>query len=278
MRIGSFALILLLWLAVGPVAAPAYAQGEDSRSRRALLDSLSRPQTSALGEWMVFDASEIDAGEFAEDGGERRFAFSWTNAGGEDVRIVSIMTTCACAVPEYSVDYVAPGERASFDVVYHPKGHPGRFSRRIMVYASARSCEGNAPEKPAAVLELNGRVTPAAAPLWNYPVEMGDLRLKRDSVAFERGQSSSELVVCYNSGEEPLKLGADTRLLPKAFSFSCTPAVLQPGQEGEIVISYDPAKEKDGRRQVSKLSVVLRGGSIDALPQRERSLKIFIGN
>ena len=82
---------------------------------------------------------------------------------------------------------------------------------------------------------------------WNhdgeYPCAMGDLRLRRDSLALSSGETAS--VRCFNAGKKPLKITAGTRFIPFPVSVSLSPSVLQPGQEGKILITC-PSVGKPG--------------------------------
>ena len=70
---------------------------------------------------------------------------------------------------------------------------------------------------------------------------MGHLRLTRKQVSFSRaGKTTIERIACANSGDHPLKLNA--LLLPSCLKFYTEPAVLAPGQEGDLVITLDKAK------------------------------------
>jgi hypothetical protein len=137
---------------------------------------------------------------------------------------------------------VKPGERAEITVRYNPKGHPGRFERRIFVYASGEN-------DPAAVLKLTVNVENGKDLSGVWPVQMGPIRLRRSSVEFVRGRKAVEKLRFINLSGKPLKLQCEETFLPECLGFAAD--MVEDGQEGEIVISYDPSKP--GAREQMKV-------------------------
>lgn len=240
---------------------------QEIRDRERIIDSLYNPRISEAGTVMDFVSEVIDAGEMDEDGGPQEYEFRWTNTGGTPVSVVKVTTTCGCAVPSFSRTPVMPGERSSLKVTYHPKGHPGKFDRRIFVYTDFSGA------RPAAVLSLKGNVKPAAAPVWLYRFQMGSLYLRRTEIRLDGNRKAVERIMCMNAGDTPLTIGVEEMLLPPYLSFRCEPAEIPPGGEADLVISYDP--EAAPARMLNYVPLILTG--LD-LPPGQRTVKVVFGN
>lgn len=262
-------LIFLTWfsLAADAYAAPPPEDRQEIGAREKIIDSLYNPPVSGTGSVMEFDTRVIDAGELEEEGGPKEYEFRWTNTGGAPVSVLKVTTTCGCAVPSFDRNPVPPGAESSLKVTYHPKGHPGKFDRRIFVYTDLSGTS------PAAVLSLKGNVRAASAPVWLYRFQMGSLYLRRTEIRFEGSVRAVERIMCMNAGPSPLTVGVETALLPPFLSFRCEPETIPPGGEADIVISYDP--EVVPVRMMNYVPVILTG--ID-LPPSQRTIKVVFGS
>ena len=101
---------------------------------------------------------------------------------------------------------------------------------------------------------------------------MGGLRLSRNEVVLDglmAGATRSERIVVANAGENPVTPRANTTI--DGLEFIVTPSTLNPGQEGEIVISYTPRRLPDDDIE----TVVILEGDITTRPT-ERMIRIKI--
>lgn len=250
---------ILLGLLAGILVVPAGGQ-----SRRELLDSLSNPEISAAGKAMDFAGRQIVTDTLAEEGGPYRFEYRWRNTGEVPVTILRSVTTCGCAVASFDRRPVPPGGESILEVTYYPKGHPGKFSRRIFLYTDLSGT------LPAAVLELSGYVEPSVRPTWNYPFAMGPLLLKRKEVRMSGKELQTERILCFNAGESMLEMKADTNLLPPCLSVHFEPEKIAPGAEADIVVRFDPSAVMG--RLPEYYPVVLEGLE---LPPSSRMIKVI---
>ena len=233
--------VLTIALASGGLI-PLYSQSLSQSERLAKLKNLARPATHSSGEFLSFDSLVIKTDTIKEEGAPVEYVYKWTNIGDKPLTVRMVTTGCNCAVPSYNPVPVQPGESGQIKVTYHPKGHPGDFNRKVSVYTNLSE------NLPAVVLEIKGYVQPAVLPTWNFPVAMGPLLLKRDKVTFDGNQLQTERILCLNAGDSPLTIRAMTELLPAGLTLWCEPSVLQPGQQGDIVIKFKPS---DGDAQMS---------------------------
>lgn len=215
---------------------------------REKVESVSEPRLSRDSAAFDFDSRHLDAGTMNEDDAPRTFTYRFRNAGDEAIRIKRLVSTCSCASASASRMEIPSGESAEIKVRYNPKGHPGRFERKVFVYTEDS-------QDPAAVLRLSVHVESGADLSGEWPVQMGTIRLRRSEVTFHGGDRAAEKMRFINIGEKPLQLQCEDAFLPACLSFRTEPEIVQKGETGEIVISYDPSKG-DGREV---MKVILKG-------------------
>lgn len=225
-----------------------------------VLKEVSAPRLSVDSASLDFDVRRIEAPVMNEDDAPASFVYRFRNAGKETVRILRLTTNCSCVSATCSATEVAPGDEAEISVRYSPKGHPGRFERRISVYTQDGS-------SPAAVLKLAVTVENGADPSGLWPVQMGCIRLRRSEVTFRSGGKAVETVSFVNLSGRPLALECERMMLPACLSFSTQPKVLEDGAEGSIVLEYDPSK---GQERES-MQVMLKGLGV---PPSQSSIRI----
>lgn len=212
------------------------------------LKAVSDPVLSADSAALAFGVRHIVAEPMNEDDMPKSFVFPFTNASESVIRIHRLVSTCSCASAICPVKELQPGDSSEITVRYNPKGHPGKFERKVFVYTG----EGN---DPAAVLRLSVDVASGADLSAEWPVQMGPIRLRRSEVTISKDARAVETLRFINVSTAPVSLQCETAFLPKCLSFSIEPAAVEPGKEGQIKITYDPAKP--GRKDVMK--VILKG-------------------
>ena len=215
---------------------------------REKLQEVANPALSADSSSLSFEQKHIIAEPMNEDGAPKSFVYRFTNIGKETVAIKRLVSTCSCASAVCPVKEVAPGASADISVTYNPKGHPGKFERKIFVYTQ----DGNSP---AVVLRLSVEVATGADLSQEWPVQMGSIRLRRSEVAFSAGAKGVEQLRFINLSGRPLTLQCEESFLPDCLSFRTEPSVVEDGAEGVIVISYDPSLP--GARE--SVNVILKG-------------------
>ncbi len=243
------------------------AAAQDMRAQQALLDSLANPTTVRGGEVMHFDRTRIDAGRMHENDTPRSYTFNWRNEGAKPLVVTRIVTTCGCAKADYPHQPVMAGESATVTVTYHPKGHPGRFLRRIFVYTQLSD------RLPSAILELSGTVESGGVQSADYPHAMGALRLKQREVHIDGTQRQTERIECMNSSSTTMRPSVDGNLLPDYLSVSFEPQEIAAGKRADIVVRFDPSRV--GLTLPSRVPVILEGLP---LPPSGRTLQVIFDN
>ena len=229
---------------------------------REKLQEVANPALSADSASLSFEQKHIIAEPMDEDDAPKTFVYRFTNIGKETVAIKRLVSTCSCASAVCPVKEVAPGASAEISVTYNPKGHPGKFERKIFVYTQ----DGNSP---AVVLRLSVEVATGADLSQEWPVQMGGIRLRRSEVAFSAGAKGVEQLRFINLSGIPLTLQCEDSFLPECLSFRIEQEVVEDGAEGVIVISYDPSLP--GVRD--SMNVILKGLG---LPPTKSSITVRI--
>ena len=192
---------------------------------------------------LSFDSREVTLPELSEDSQPVSVVFAMRNESSRTVYVTRVASSCSClsVVAPSGAGFLklGPGESTEIRAVYDPKGHPGKFSRRLSVYTAASE------DLPAAVLTVNADVAWSSNPEVGYPVRCGHLLLSRSSVEISRS-SETVAVRCYNASGKPMKLSCDTAFLPFPVKMNCNPKVLQPGEKGRIVLELDAGSAAAG--------------------------------
>ena len=216
-------------------------------SKEKLLE-VANPALSADSGSLSFEHKHIIAEPMNEDDAPRTFVYRFTNIGKETVTIKRLVSTCSCASAVCSVKEVAPDASAEISVIYNPKGHPGKFERKVFVYTQ----DGNAP---AAVLKLSVEVATGSDLSQEWPVQMGNIRLRRSEITFRGDAKAVGQLRFINLSGRSLALQCEESFLPGCLSFRTEPAMVEDGAEGVIVISFDPSLP--GVRE--SMNVILKG-------------------
>ncbi len=207
-----------------------------------LCAALSAP-SDAAAQVLSFDKTRIEAGEISEDS-LPVYEYACTNTGDKPVRIMRISTTCSsCLKAESSASVIAPGEKAVIRVSYFPKGHPGRFERRIFIFTGESA--------PAAVLELAVAVKMGEDLVPYYRVNMGRIRMKTAEISFRNGRSEGICLEYLDVTGTDFRPAVSREFLPPYLKVRVTsPSELaadedsrleesMKGKVGEICITFD---------------------------------------
>lgn len=208
---------------------------------REQLEAVESPRLSADSLSLSFDTRHIVASPMNEGDSPKHFRYEMKNAGTVPVTIHRVTTTCSCVTATVADRMLEPGEATVLTARYDPKGHPGRFERKIFVYTGP----GN---DPSAVLKLTVDVGYSDDKSGLYHVQMGGIRLRTSEVVFDRGVRSVQELNFINLSGSELKLECERMLLPKYITFETRPEVLKHGEEGVMVIGYEPSPDERHER------------------------------
>lgn len=201
---------------------------------REALDAVASPRLSKDSSSLDFDVRHIVAAPMKNDESPATFKVEMTNIGEDTLDILRLQTSCSCVSATAAQKKLAPGTKTVLTVRYDPKGHLGRFEHKIFVYTTP----GNAP---SAVLRLSVDVEDGSDISGTYQERMGKIALRSRNIAFIKNRKAVEVLKFVNLSGKDLKLECEDMFLPDCISFESRPKVTGPGQEGEIVITYDPS-------------------------------------
>lgn len=96
-----------------------------------VLDSL--PLTEVIWEMDAYDFGEIREGTLA------RHIFSFENTGEHPLKIVHVKPSCGCTTPNWTQEYVMPGEKGFVEVQFDSRGRLGSQRKNITVILNTES-------------------------------------------------------------------------------------------------------------------------------------------
>lgn len=253
---------MVLWWSF-MVATPASMWAQIRIVSPEALQEAAHP-TLAKGATMTFaEGSTISLGTIAEDGPEWRSSLRWSNGDGSKTTITRITTSCSCVTAEWdrrkSVD-VASG---TIEVKFNPRGHIGPVSYKVMVYTTLSA------KHPTAIVEIGGRVEPAADGGSLYPYTRGALAMRQQRVEVP-SQGGKVRVAVKNVGSVPLTVTHDKELTTRGIVAYTTPTVLREGEEGFLWVEL-----RDTTKALQQNPPVLYLDGVNT-PPRRRKIELII--
>jgi hypothetical protein len=242
---------------------PVYSSAQMKLLPKEKVESVANPKLSPLSANLKFEKTDIKAPVMNEDDSPADFIFRFKNVGDKPLKIHKIISTCTCAKAVAEDTEIQPGKESSIRLTYNPKGHPGKFNRRVFVYCDTTS-------NPAAVLSLSVEVENSSDLSGLYPVQMGKIRLRRSQANFHAEKKAEESLRFINLSGKPLKLEAEKMFLPPCLGFRTEPEVVADSQEGMIVISYNPEK---GRPAQTEIPLIIK---MQGTRPSESTIKVII--
>ena len=202
-----------------------------------IVDSLLNPRMMDGGENVLsFCETDQSIGVLLECDSPKCLIYSFRNVGNKAIKIRDVKTFCGCTSATYDKHVIEPDSAGKIVLTYSPKNKIGTIDERIYVYTI------DSEKYPVACLRLFGEVKDENQ--WRHlPLEMGNLRLKRKNVEFMMDSSfplSVERIWCGNSGSVPLEIVA--KGLPDYVTFKMEPEILQPGEEGDMIVTIENKK------------------------------------
>lgn len=166
-------------------------------------------------------ATDYDFGTMQEVAGAKTGRVQFVNLGPEPTIINNVRPSCGCTGADYTKGVIEPGDTATVEFTYNPKGRPGRFEKTVKVYT------GEANDRT--VITIRGTVIGAPQTLkTNYPIEVGPLRLSERVLTtgdirygtarhfFLQGynQSPDTIYPAWNHPSKALSMGISDRAVP----------------------------------------------------------------
>lgn len=216
--------------------------------------------TTLEGEWLIFEGGTTHTfGTISEDDALWQANLQWRTKEGRKVTITRIQTTCGCLAAKWDKRLGVEATEGTIEVKYYPKGHAGKVNQRLFVYTSLSD------EKPTAIISLVGTVTPSHDRSGDYQHSVGVLGMRQKSVTVPEGGGKVRIAVM-NCGSTPLRIAHDGRISTPNIKAHTEPEILESGQEGDLVIEYQP-------NNTDAVMLYLTGINT---PPRERKIEVTI--
>ena len=179
---------------------------------------------------IIIEPSTRNMGEVAERDVVNTY-FTLRNTQDERITVSQLRSACSCLKVVTPITAIEAGESVTLRVEFNPSGRSGAFLIPILLYTSIDE------NLPTARLTVEGSVV--ATEEWSHlPIAMGAIRLSRKSVVMD-SQTRSERIVVVNVGDGALRLSAQPTI--EGITLHTEPSQLQPGEEGDMVITYAPS-------------------------------------
>lgn len=164
--------------------------------------------------------------------------YTITNTGDKPLVLTNVTTSCACAVPEWTKEPIAPGEKGVVKASFDAKAL-GRFEKSVGIYSNA--------EPHLAYLKFTGEVVREIKDYTKaHPYEIGNIRLDRDEIAFSdahRGEKPTLTFSVVNLSDRPYE--PILMHLPPYLKMEKEPSVLLKGQKGTMKLTLDTSLLND---------------------------------
>ena len=216
------------------VAFVLFAVEAGAQERRVLsreeLDALVNPTLSevAVGA-IVAEPATRNVGEVADSERVNTY-FVLRNTTAEAIEISELRSSCSCLKITTSITRIEAGESITLRAEFNPTGRNGGFSIPILLYTPIDT------KHPTLRLTVEGSVV--ATDEWSHlPQRMGTLRMSRKSVIFTP-DTRTERIAVVNVGNSAIRLSAHPTT--EGITLRTEPELLQPNEEGDIVITYSP--------------------------------------
>ncbi|MDE6489711.1 MAG: DUF1573 domain-containing protein [Muribaculaceae bacterium] len=177
-----------------------------------------------------------DFGAFNEDLGTVSCRIPFVNTGNSPLVITAARATCGCTTPTYPKDPIAPGDTAFVTVRYNAIGRPGRFNKKVYVFANTT------PERHS--ITIRGVVIGASNTLKSrFPVDAGPMKLRSATVPFGqlyRGKCKTVFLDAYNQSADTIR--PIWRSLPQGITVECSPSAIPPGEQAAFSFFLDSSQ------------------------------------
>lgn len=200
-----------------------------------------------------FSSSTYDFGTVKEAAGKVTHEFVFSNTGTTPLVIQQVTASCGCTTPGWTKQPIAPGANGKITVTYNAAGRPGHFTKTITVVS-------NADNNPVQLI-IHGMVIPR--PLSQdqaFPVDFGAIRLKSSIIPvgnIAKGEIKHVFVPVVNSSDKPVTLALSA--LPRHITAVVQPAILAPGKEASLQITYNSTLVNDWAFRNDPVLLVVNG-------------------
>jgi hypothetical protein len=184
---------------------------------------------------LQFREEIFDFGSIREQAGPVLHEFTFVNNSSRPIRILNVQASCGCTTPDWSKEPVEPGKSGFIQASFNPIGRPGYFNKSLTVTTDF--------DPNPLTLQIKGQVAvDGEVEKIQFQASNGNLKLKSGSFNMGRVYLKDEFMVrdfqVLNGGTKPLTFSGKY-LSPAYIKIDIQPKTLQPGEKGNIKVSYN---------------------------------------
>ncbi len=202
---------------------------------------------------LTFSERIFDFGTIKATNGIVIHEFRFSNQGNGPLIIKDVKSSCGCTVVEWPKEPILPKKEGVIKASFDPRQQTGSVYKTIKITSNANAAD--------LVIALKGVVIPTEIVEEVYKFTIGDLRLQTIYASFGEVYKGStgkySIDVFNNSYDKPLTLSF--RKLPAHIKAKVTPEVIEPQQQGSIVLFYESSVVNSWDFSVDRLELLING-------------------
>ena len=190
---------------------------------------------SQVAKPLQFREEIFDFGMVNEQAGPVIHEFSFVNNSSRPIKIINVQASCGCTTPDWSKEPVAPGKSGFIQASFNPLGRPGYFNKSLTITTDF--------DPNPLTLQIKGQVAvEGEGDKIQFQASNGNLKLKSGSFNMGKVFIKDEFTVrdfqVLNGGTKPLTFSGNF-VGPAYIKIDIQPKALQPGEKGNIKVSYN---------------------------------------
>ncbi len=190
---------------------------------------------SQVSKPLQFSEEIFDFGMIKEQAGPVMHEFSFVNNSSRPIKIINVQASCGCTTPDWTKDPVEPGKSGFIQASFNPIGRPGYFNKSLTITTDF--------DPNPLTLQIKGQVAvEGEADKIQFQASNGNLKLKSGSFNMGKVFIKDEFTVrdfqVINGGTKPLTFSGNY-VGPAYIKVDIQPKTLQPGEKGNIKVSYN---------------------------------------
>lgn len=241
----TLAMILLGTLGAEKVSAT-------QQSKRKAVAEISIMQQN--GKTLFVEKDEIVLPPLKADDKPVSTHFMVKNVSGKEIKISHIITSCSCLSATVQDTLIKADASTLFTLTFNPYKKSGEYFQQAYIYTPLST------EDATLVLSVSGKVEGSNDQWFEYPHNIGVLRMKRKTIAFgdiNLNGLNTERLVCINTGNQPLHVSAID--LPPYVTFRTDAQTIASGAEADLVVTIDGTKLPASLNGEIKIPLALNG-------------------
>ena len=190
---------------------------------------------SQVSKPLQFREEIFDFGMVYEQSGPVTHEFPFVNNSSRPIKIINVQASCGCTTPDWSKEPVQPGKSGFIQASFNPLGRPGYFNKSLTITTDF--------DPNPLTLQIKGQVAvEGEGDKIQFQASNGNLKLKSGSFNMGKVFIKDEFTVrdfqVLNGGAKPLTFSGNY-VGPAYIKVDIQPKTLQPGEKGNIKVSYN---------------------------------------